>query len=147
MKVAASEMRAQGIRVDPKQLVAMVTATSADIAGLGDKLGRVAEGRPADLVVLRRLADDAHESVLLSTPQDVELVSIGGDITYARTDWIEKVTPGISTDNLAPVLAWGKRMMLDNGFRAGSNNDPMPTLDQLRADLIQAFPQVGPIWG
>jgi hypothetical protein len=57
------------------------------------------------------------------------------------------VAPSISTHNLAPVLAWGKRMMLDNGFRAGNNDDPAPNLDELRADLIRAFPQVGPIWG
>ena len=36
----------------------MVTSSSADIAGLADKLGRLEAGRAADLVVLQRPLDD-----------------------------------------------------------------------------------------
>lgn len=84
--------------------------------------------------------------MLLSDAHDVDLVMIGGDVTYARQDWMESLAPGASTPNLKPVLAWGKRMLLDNGFRGRPGDGGVPTLDDLRADLIKAFPQVGPIW-
>jgi len=146
MKVAANQMRAQGLDVLPHVLVDMVTATAADVAGLGDNLGRLKPGRPADLVVLSRLADDAYDSVLLTDPRDVDMVLIGGDITYARQDWINELAPDGAGPNLSPVIAWGRRMLLDNGYRLHRGGPEVPTLDDLRADLIKAFPQVGPIW-
>ena len=118
----------------------MVTATAADMAGLGDNLGRIAEGRPADLVVLSRLAEDAFESVLLSDSHDVDLVMIGGDVTYTRTEWLEQIAPGATAPNLQPVIAWGKQMLLDNGFRGDPDDEAVPTLDDLRADLIKVLP-------
>jgi 5-methylthioadenosine/S-adenosylhomocysteine deaminase len=146
MRVAANEMRSQGIDVEPQMLVEMVTTTAAEVAGLGDNLGRLREGRPADIVVLSRLAEDAFDSVLLSDPHDVDMVMIGGDVTYARQDWLDQVAPAATAPNLRPVIAWGKHMALDNGFRGRPDDEAVPTLDDLRADLIRVFPPVGPIW-
>ena len=66
----------------------MVTSGAADVAALGDKLGRLEVGRAADLVVMARQDDDAYESVCASTPADVELVLIGGDVAYGRAEWV-----------------------------------------------------------
>ena len=146
MKVAANEMLDQGIDVEPRMLVDMVTSTAADIAALGDNLGRLEVGRPADIAVFSRLAEDPYESVLAANARDVEMVLIGGDITYARQEWTDALAADVPAPNLRPVIAWGKRMRLDNGFRARPDEEAVPTLDDLRADLIAAFPQVGPIW-
>ena len=62
----------------------MVTSGAAEVAGLGGKLGSLEVGRVADLVVMTRQDDDVHESVCDSTPADVELVMIGGDVAYGR---------------------------------------------------------------
>jgi 5-methylthioadenosine/S-adenosylhomocysteine deaminase len=42
----------------------MVTRDAAEIAGLGDKLGALAEERPADVLVLERHVEDPWENVL-----------------------------------------------------------------------------------
>jgi adenine deaminase len=91
MRVAANVMRSQGIDVEPRMLVEMVTSTAAEVAGPGEHLGTLEPDRPADLVVLGRLADDAYESVQLAAPHDVDMVMIGGDVTYARQEWIDQI--------------------------------------------------------
>jgi 5-methylthioadenosine/S-adenosylhomocysteine deaminase len=146
MRVAANEMHNQGVEVTSRMLVGMVTSGAADIAGLGDNLGRLEVGRPADVVVLSRLATDAYDSVMLAEPQAVDLVMIGGDVTYTRREWLDQLAPAATSPTLRPVIAWGKQMVLDNGYRQRADDDPVPTMDDLRADLIHAFPQVGPIW-
>jgi cytosine/adenosine deaminase-related metal-dependent hydrolase len=146
MRVASHLLHTQGVYVTPRAIVEMVTSTAADVAALGSHLGRIERGRPADLVVLTRLADDAYDSVLLSDTDDVDLVMIGGDVTYARADWLEAIAPSATSPGLRPVIAWGKRMVLDNGFRARPDDDTTPDIDALRADLIGAYPEIGPIW-
>ena len=66
----------------------MVTRDAAKIAGLDDKLGALAKGPPADLVVLERRLEDPWENVLRPEPAWVELVMIGGDLAYGRADWM-----------------------------------------------------------
>ena len=89
MKVARQELVEQEHPVSAEELVTMVTsgrrATSPASAA---KLGSLEVGRVADLVVLARQDDDVHESVCDSTPADVELVMVGGDVAYGRADWV-----------------------------------------------------------
>jgi hypothetical protein len=77
----------------------------------------------------------------------VELVTIGGDLTYGRTDWITALSDEAA--QLQPLIAWGQPMLLGTGFVAedtGKPPAPAPTLAELRAALIGAYPQVGPIF-
>jgi 5-methylthioadenosine/S-adenosylhomocysteine deaminase len=147
LKIARQELANQGRREQARSLVDMVTADAADIAGLGDRLGRIEAGRPADVLVLARRDDDAYESVCRATAMDVELVTIGGDLSYGRTDWVEVLAADFSSPALEPVIAWGRPMMLDVSWRANpGEGDTMTTLSQLRADLTRLYPPVGPIW-
>lgn len=133
----------QGDAVDRK-LVRMVTSEAAEIAGVGDELGLLAEGRPADVLVLERHYEDPWENVLAASPAWVELVTIGGDLTYGRADWV-----GGRTDAAAyePLVAWGKQMLLDTRYAAaGTGAEAPPTLEQLRTKLLARFPQTGPIF-
>src|SRR3954454_21526709 len=59
-----------------KRLVQMVTSDAAVIAGLDDKLGTLAAGRPADIAVFERHRDDPWESVAVADPSYVQLVMI-----------------------------------------------------------------------
>jgi 5-methylthioadenosine/S-adenosylhomocysteine deaminase len=135
----------QGHPLEAKQLVAMVTSGAAAIAGLADQLGTLAPGRPADIVVFERRHPDPYENVVSAEPSWVELVTIGGDLTYGRTDWITALSDDPS--QMQPLLAWGQPMLLDTGYVAhGTGTTPAPTLSDLRAALIAAYPQVGPIF-
>ncbi len=78
-------------------------------------------------------------------PADVELVTIGGDLAYGRTDWVTALAASI--DGTEPVIAWGKRMLVDTRFSVQATGTPPPKLAELRAELIGRYPQVGPIFG
>jgi cytosine/adenosine deaminase-related metal-dependent hydrolase len=146
MKVARQQLVEQGHPVSAKDLVAMVTSGAAEVAALGGKLGTLEAGRVADLVVLARQDDDVHESVCDSTPADVELVMIGGDVAYGRRDWVTALAADPNDPHLEPVLAWGRSMLLDTSFEVNPTGDPTPRLSQIRSALTAVYPPVGPVW-
>jgi 5-methylthioadenosine/S-adenosylhomocysteine deaminase len=146
MKVARQELANQDHPISAPDLVAMVTTTAAEIAGLADKLGSLDIGRPADALVLARCDPEPYESVCASTPNDVELVLIGGGLAYGRTDWIRTLAQNPDDPNLEPVLARGRPMLLDTSYQGQPDGDPTPRLAQLRANLTSTYPPVGPIW-
>jgi hypothetical protein len=145
LKVARRELARQGHPIPAAELVAMVTSMAARVAGLDDHLGSVADGRPADLVVLERHHRDPYENVCLADPSWVELVSIGGDVTYARADWFGALSGGAEGTTIEDLVAWGKPMRLDTGFQSAADA-PAPSLTQIRTLLTSAYPPVGPIF-
>ncbi len=145
LKVARRELARQGRPVPAADLVAMVTSVAARIAGLDAHLGSVAAGRPADLLVLERHHTDPYESVCLADPSWVELVCIGGDITYGRVDWFEELSGNAASPTIESLTAWGKPMRLDDGFQASAAK-PTPSLSQIRALLTAAYPPIGPLF-
>jgi 5-methylthioadenosine/S-adenosylhomocysteine deaminase len=146
LKVARRELDRQGVDPSARRLVDMVTTDAAEIAGVGDQLGRLEEGRPADLVVLERRVDDPYENVLDAEPGWVQLVMIDGDLPYGRADWLEVLTDPGDRERLEPLIAWGKRMLLDTSHTAAPPTGDQPPLSLLREQLIAAYPQVGPIF-
>jgi cytosine/adenosine deaminase-related metal-dependent hydrolase len=146
MKVARQQLIEQEHPISAKDLVTMVTSGAAKVAGLGGKLGSIEVGRVADLVVMARQDDDVFESVCDSTPADVELVMIGGDVAYGRTDWVTQLAADATDPDLEPVVAWGRRMLLDTSFEVNPGGDPTPRLAQIRSSLTSVYPPVGPIW-
>ena len=145
MQVARRVLHEQGLDIGADRLVDMVTATAARIAGLEQELGVLAAGRPADLVVLARRHDDPYESVCLSDPGDVQLVCVGGDVTYGRRDWFDLLAASATAPTIEDLTAWGRPMRLDTGYQARPG-DTSPSLSELRAALIGAYPQVGPVF-
>lgn len=145
MKVARRELAQQGHPIAAADLVAMVTSVAARVAGLDAHLGVLAPGRVADLVVLERHHPDPYENVCLAEPSWVELVSIGGDITYARADWFEALSGSAQGTTIENLTAWGKPMRLDTGFQQAGGS-AAPSLSAIRALLTAAYPPVGPIF-
>ncbi len=145
MKVARRQLALEGHPISAADLVAMVTSVAAGVAGLSEHLGSVAVGRPADLLVLERHHTDPYESVCLADPSWVELVSIGGDITYAREDWFGQLSGNAASPTIENLVAWGKPMRLDNGFQSSATS-PTPSLSAIRGLLTGAYPAVGPIY-
>lgn len=86
LKVADAYSREHlGGALTPQDLFAMATIIAADVAGidgpdapLGERLGRLAPGYQADLFLAPVLDDDPFASLLLTTPEDIELVLIDG---------------------------------------------------------------------
>ena len=106
LRVARQQLALQGAPDDPKALVGMVTWDAAAISGLGGRLGDLQPGMPADVTVLQRAHDDPFETVLRSDPSAVQLVAIGGNVVYARSDWYEQLTDEPGGEQ---VWAWGRR--------------------------------------
>jgi cytosine/adenosine deaminase-related metal-dependent hydrolase len=127
-------------------MVDMVTRGAAAIAGLESQLGQLAVDRPADVAVFERVHDDPWESIAQAEPAQVDLVMIGGDVAYGRADLVEAVVGKDLAAGYEPQLAWGKPMLLDNSYVAHPGAQRMPKLGELRAALINAYPQVGPIY-
>lgn len=71
-----------GNRLVPKDLVAMTTKNAATAIALADRLGRIAIGYKADLMVVSPTKADAFASIVNATPKDVRLTMIGGRILY-----------------------------------------------------------------
>jgi 5-methylthioadenosine/S-adenosylhomocysteine deaminase len=140
LKVAQRVLAQQGSSVGADALVAMVTSEAAKIAGLGEWLGVLDAGRPADLVVFERHLKDPYDNVVAADPSWVDLVMIGGDICYLRAD-----AGLIEPDGTERLTAWGKQMLVDTRFSTvpGSVN---PSLADVRAALIANYPSVGPIF-
>jgi 5-methylthioadenosine/S-adenosylhomocysteine deaminase len=120
-----------------------VTSVAASIACFGDKLGALARGWVADLVVFERHHEDPYENVCIADPSWVELVCIGGDITYGRADWFQRLSGNAASPTIEDLVAWGKPMRLDTGFQSAP--DPM-SLTKIRQLLTTEHPPVGPIF-
>ncbi len=147
MKVARRCLGQQsGADPGARRLVDMVTRDAASIAGLGDHLGVLEAGRPADVAVFERLHEDPWESVARSEPAHVDLVLIGGDVAYGRPAFVRALVGEEAAGRYEQEIAWGEPMLLDTGFQAHPGGQEIPTLGQLRAALIGAYPQVGPIY-
>ncbi len=144
LKIAERCLAEQGCNVTSKQLVGMVTTDAARIAGLDDKLGQLEPGRPADLVVLQHRIADAYDNVVAAYPSWVDLVMIGGDITFSRPDWVDPNT----TTEYETVSAWGREMSIDTRFGSPEQtpDGPPRRLADIRRQLISRYPAVGPIF-
>ena len=143
LKVARRTLRIQGTQVSSQHLVSMVTKDAARIAALDDFIGSLEPGRKADILVLERRREDPWENVVEADPSWVELVTIGGNLIYGRPDWMEEfAVPGEAEH----VLAWAKPMVLDTSYSVALTASPAPRLAGLRAELIDRYPQVGPIF-
>ena len=145
LKVARRTLTRQGSEMTAADLVHMITAGAASVAGLGDHLGALAPGRPADLLVLQRHHNDPYENVCLADPSWVQLVLIGGDLTYGRTDWYPRLAATADSPTIEQLTAWGTPMTIDTGFHSNPN-DPTPSLATIRTLLTGAYPPVGPIF-
>jgi 5-methylthioadenosine/S-adenosylhomocysteine deaminase len=74
-----------------KELVRMATQYPAQLAGLDDKIGAIAAGKYADVIVLKRKEMDAYDAIGHANAQDVELVIIDGRVVYGNPSAMKKL--------------------------------------------------------
>jgi 5-methylthioadenosine/S-adenosylhomocysteine deaminase len=86
-----------------RDLVLMATSNAAALVNLSSQIGSLAPGHAADLIVLRRSdlgpQRDAYWTITHSSPQDLELVVIGGRALYGDPSLIQTFSPA-STEAL-----------------------------------------------
>jgi 5-methylthioadenosine/S-adenosylhomocysteine deaminase len=143
LRVARHQLAAQGAPDDPRALVGMVTWDAAAIAGLTGRIGDLEPGMPADVCVLERCHEDPWESVLRAGPSSVQLVMIGGNLAYARSDWYDRLTGDTNAERL---WAWGRQMTLDTSYSVRPGSKPPPRLAELRKAILQTYIGAGPIF-
>jgi 5-methylthioadenosine/S-adenosylhomocysteine deaminase len=151
LKVARQSLVEEGRPATARQLVRMATVDAARIAGLDDKLGRLAAERPADVLVLERRHPDPWEAVAQAAPSCVDLVVLGGDVAYGRAAWVRTLAGVANRTEPDPgrterLVAWGKTVLVDTSYSVKTPATEPPRLAALRAELIARYPQVGPIF-
>ena len=97
-------------------------------------------------MVFERREQDPWENVVEAEPSWVDLVMIGGKLVYGRAEWMPGLGAFVDLDRVEPLIAWGKPMLLDTSYTAAVSDEEQPRLAELRAALIAAYPQVGPIF-
>ena len=70
----------------------MATSNAAELTGLSGQLGSLAAGHAADLMVVRKIGQDAYWNLTHATPQDLQLVLIGGVPMYGDTSIFEQLS-------------------------------------------------------
>jgi 5-methylthioadenosine/S-adenosylhomocysteine deaminase len=143
LKVARRALAVQGHQATARELVAMVTSTSARIADLDSHIGTLAANRQADILVLERHVEDPWENVVEASPAWVKLVTIGGDLAYGDDALISQLA---DTSALEQVWAWGRPMVLDTRYSVRAGPGPAPRLADLRQALLARDLRVGPIF-
>lgn len=96
-----------------EDLVKMATVYPAQLAGLDDKIGKLARGLYADLLLLKRKGSDPYQALISATPSDIRLVVVGGTPVYGDPDLMNKLLPGRHLDSLN-VCGEEKALYLDS---------------------------------
>lgn len=78
-----------------RELVLMATANAAELVDLSAEIGSLAAGHAADLIVVRKSSGDASKhdaywTLTHSSPQDIDLVVIGGSALYGDPALMEQ---------------------------------------------------------
>ena len=103
----------------PDDLVKMTTSIPAKLARVDDRIGIIAPGMYADLLVLSRRPNTPtpYHSIVISTPADVKLVMVGGSPIYGDYDVLQQVVPPA---NVYPLTVCGVQKGINlNGFNEG----------------------------
>lgn len=114
LKYAAVWSAGQGNVFTKAELVQMVTANPAKLAGLSDKIGSIAQNMLADLVLIRRSPGstaNAFDAIVQAGPAEVRLVVVGGVPLYGDTDLMMKLHPKASLESL-PICGTEKSLYL-----------------------------------
>lgn len=132
LKYAAEWNAKQNPKVfNDEELVKMATVYPAQLAGLSDKIGILARGRFADLLLIRRNERDPYGALVGAGPADIRLVVVGGQAVYGDSDLMEKLVPAGQLEALPSIC--GKTKMLNQG------SSPLKKWDQTLKDLNSAL--------
>jgi cytosine/adenosine deaminase-related metal-dependent hydrolase len=127
-------------------LLRMATEYPAQLAGLSDKIGTLDSGHYADLLVVRNQAKDPYESLLHSSPADLELVIIGGAPVYGNPHMLRRL---LGNEPLEKLTVCGAEKAIYFGSEArlqGTHPKPWKqTTDDLAKSLGEWGSELAPL--
>jgi|ERR1700722_1263050 len=83
-----------------QDFVEMATANPAKLVGANDKIGSLAAGMAADIVVFPKKADSPSSALLNADPGSIRLVLVGGKAKLGDPDLMKKLLPDRKFDAL-----------------------------------------------
>jgi 5-methylthioadenosine/S-adenosylhomocysteine deaminase len=119
----------------------MVTVNPADALAVGDRIGRIAVGLKADLLVLHRRDDDPNRSLLKNEIRDVQWVMIGGQPRYGNEAGIQKLRP----NQCEPLIVHGSRKRVCVRESPSTVEKSAQTLADIRQVLLDRYTSLAPL--
>lgn len=114
----------------------MAAQNPAEIVGMGDKLGKIAAGYFADLVVIKGDTTKPYRAFIDARPQDVALTMISGKAFYGDPAFLDTLG---QKGKYVPVDACGTV----RGLRAAEGDLMLPKNTQTVNDLVSAMQTAG----
>src|SRR5262249_44057137 len=119
-----------------QQLVAMVTSNPAKTIAMDDKVGSIATGLYADLMVIRGDVTNPYRALINAQPADVLLTTVGGQAFYGSTDIVTAIGDNRSYET---VDACGESRSL----AVQETTIPIPNGQEQLADITGTFTSSG----
>jgi hypothetical protein len=130
--------RANFSEVSAQELTLMATSAPARIARLEDKIGRLAAGLYADLLVLAdRKRESPYESIVTAGPADVLLAVVGGRAVYGDTALMQQLHPA---GTLQQISVCGTDKSLDLTGTVAASKSWADVLSTLQAQVGELGP-------
>jgi 5-methylthioadenosine/S-adenosylhomocysteine deaminase len=107
---------------DAPDFVQMATVNAAKLAGASDKIGSLAAGMAADIVVFPPKGNSAWAALLDADPGSIRLVLVGGKAKLGDPDLMKKLLPGGHFDTVT-VCQHDKSLNLDGETGGESWNE------------------------
>lgn len=94
------------------ELVAMATSVPAHLAAADRKIGSLAKGMYADLLLIRRNGTDPYFALTHASAADVRLVVVGGKPLYGDPDLMDRLLPASRLERLT-VCGTSKKLYIE----------------------------------
>jgi hypothetical protein len=90
----ASKVPRTGAPLSSKEWVTRATRVPAQLSGVKPRLGTIAVGAAADVIVLRRSGTTPYDALLQARPGDLKLVIVRGEPVFGDPDLMAALLPG-----------------------------------------------------
>jgi len=143
LKVAdrINQTRFNGLLSDA-QLFEMATAVPAEIAGMSDKIGRIAPGMAADLVVVKPNGKAPLRAIIEAQPSDVVLTVIAGQAMYGDTAMLGSL--GVTGFDTVSVCGQARGLLVrDATVTNGGSETLADVVSTLAGDGVTPWPLDG----
>jgi len=104
------------------EFVQMATGNAAKLAGASDKIGSLAAGMAADIVVFPKKGDSPWTAILDADPGSIRLVLVGGKAKLGDPDLMKKLLPTQKLETVS-VCQHDKNLNLDGDTGGESWNE------------------------
>lgn len=142
LRVAETASREEFDNAIPRERwLELITHNAAVVLGLEDKIGRLAPGLKADLVVLQRRDEEFAGSLLNTRTQDVQLVMVGGQAMYGNRAAMLKLRSSDCED--LTIYGSRKRICVRNSSAAVEKSTQ--SLAELRRILLGHYRGLAPL--